>query len=420
MTIRFFNLLLALMLGVAATGCTVDVAGVQHVGGRTVMSSTVEDPTFALTAPEGSVEASIQEVILRANREQEQAIASRNPEVMRESATEPHYRDMADSNEAMLSSGITAIRLVEIEWGDISFSGIRATATTWETWTTTFRRGESDQSRDRNVYVLIQQDGLWKIQANEHPDAFVPPSGTDVDRPAPGPLDPDLPSAVSRGRSSNWSGYAAVGGTYTGVTGTWTLPEPTVTEGQMGISATWVGIGGEHTRDLIQAGTEETVLSSGRIRYSAWYEILPAPSRPVRLTVSAGDTVTVSVNQDEPGIWSISFINQTTGGRYDRTVAYDSWLSSAEWIVEAPSMTRGGLLPLSDFGTVRFTDGSAIKNGQTVSLAQAGARPITMINRRNEALATPSVLDRLGSGFTVKREDAAPTVGAPTRRRGSD
>lgn len=416
MSIRLLNLSLALAIGLSVTACSSNVGAHLPSGIRSIMSTVAaEETVFGVTAPEGSPEAAIQEVILRGNQQQEQAIATRDPSVMRDTSTDAHFREIADTNQALLDAGITGIRLVNLEWGEISVIGERAVATTWETWATTFPRGGSDQSRDRNVYVLVHQAGLWKIQTNEHPgEPFAPSPGLAVEAPSPAP-DRDLPSAVARGRSSNWSGYAAVGGLFSGVTGNWTVPEPTA-DGKTGVSATWVGIGGERSRDLIQAGTQETVSSSGRIRYSAWYEILPAASRPVPLTVRAGDSVTVSINQQEPGIWNIAFINHTAGATYDRTVHYESSRSSAEWVTEAPSMLRGGLLPLSNFGSVRFTEGSTIKDDQTLTIAEAGARPIVMINRRNEALATPSILDSSGAGFSIQREDAEPTVG---RRRAS-
>ncbi len=417
------RVLMLVLISLFALGCAVTAsAGVRDSGKATFVAQAVgiEDAVEA-TAPVGTVEATIQAVVLRGNRQQEQAIARRDSEPMRDTSTAAHFAALIDLNESLLEAGVSSIRLVNIEWGDIVVTGRTATVTAWETWTTTFQQGRVTQARDRNVYTLILEDGLWKILYNDHPSAgpavdgpAVLP-GSSVETSVPGP-NPDLPSAVTRGRSSNWSGYAALWGTYTGVSGTWIVPEPTA-DGNMGVSATWVGIGGERTRDLIQAGTLETVQPSGRIRYSAWYEILPAPARPVRLTVRPGDSVTVSVNQQEPGIWSIAFVNNTTGQTLDRTVPYASSLSSAEWIVEAPSLTTGGLLPLSNFGTVYFTDGAAVKDGQTMTIAEARALPITMTNRCNEALATPSVIDDSGVAFNVKREAASPTVtGAGCRR----
>ena len=47
-----------------------------------------------------------------------------------------------------------------------------ATATSVETWSTTYADGSTEQSRDRNVYTLTQRNGSWSIDSNAHPDAL--------------------------------------------------------------------------------------------------------------------------------------------------------------------------------------------------------------------------------------------------------
>src|SRR5207249_3264859 len=221
--------------------------------------------------------------------------------------------------------------------------------------------------------------------------------------------------------SRNWSGYAATGGTYTSVSGTWTVPEPAT--GASGAGATWVGIGGVRGRDLIQAGTQETVSASGRVQYRAWVETLPQSSRTVALAVHPGDSVTVSLVEQSPGSWQVRLQNNTTGQSYEETLTYDSTRSSAEWVHEAPSSGRS-ILPIDNFGAVTFSAGSTGKDGKTVNLAQAGAQPVTMTNAAREALAVPSQLTPDGAGFRVTRTDTPATgQGAtpgttPGRRRG--
>jgi Peptidase A4 family len=177
---------------------------------------------------------------------------------------------------------------------------------------------------------------------------------------------------------------------------------PQVAGGSPGVGATWVGIGGVNSRDLIQAGTEDDVSSSGRTSYSAWIETLPQPSQRVPLTVHPGDSVTVSLNEQSQGRWQISFKNNTTGQTYSRNVRYQSSHSSAEWVEEAPSST-GGVLPIDDFGTVSFGGASATRNGQTVNLSQSGAQPITLVGASGQALAVPSGVGGDGASFSVSR-----------------
>ena len=120
--------------------------------------------------------------------------------------------------------------------------------------------------------------------------------------------------------------------------------------------------------------------------------------------------------RDRPnGDWQVSFKDSTTGGTYDRTVQYNSSLSSAEWIEEAPSGGRGGIMPLDNFGTIQFSKATAVKDGQTVNLTQAGAQPITMINASDQPLVTPSVLGSDGASFTVTRTSNSPTAGGRGR-----
>ena len=364
-----------------------------------------------VAAQDQDVNAAIQQVIQRSNDEQVQAIAARDPALMSDTVTSDHFQELQQINQDLLDHDVKSISLLRIEWGDVSINGTRAMATTFETWRTTYGDGRTEQSRDQNDYVLVLDQGQWKIQANDHPTtASQPPA----ERPAP--TVPGIPD--NDNTSHNWSGYAATGGRYTAVTGTWTVPE-FKPDGAFGIDAAWVGIGGVRSRDLIQAGTEQTVTGSGSTQYEAWVEMLPRASRHVALTVHPGDSVTVSISEQSLNDWLIAFQNNTTGQTYQETVAYTSSHSSAEWVQEAPSAGRGGVLPLSNFGTVQFSDGSAVKDGQTVTIAGAGARPITMVSAANQALAVPSALNDDGASFSVARTDApATTTAGPSRGRG--
>jgi hypothetical protein len=371
--------------------------------------------SLAIGAQTGTPEAAIQQVVLKGNAEQEQAIASKDSTVMKATSTDSYYQDLAQTNQDMLDNGVTAIRLVKIEWDQTSVTGTSGTATTYETWWTQYSDGSTDQARDRNVYSLVQQNGTWKIQSDDHPDAgfTTVPGGSQPGNPtapggtAPSPQVPAPRPSRGRGVSSNWSGYASTGGKFTAISGTWTVPQPSASTGALGADAAWVGIGGENSRDLIQAGTEETVLASGTIRYDAWVEMLPQYSHPIPLAVHPGDSITVSIAQQPDSSWKISFKNNTTTNTYERTVQYTSSLSSAEWIEEAPSGGRGGVMPLDNFGSISFSNASAVKDGQTVNLSQAGAQPITMINGSQQPLVTPAAIGSDGSSFTLTRTSNA-------------
>ena len=185
----------------------------------------------------------------------------------------------------------------------------------------------------------------------------------------------------SIGVSYNWAGYVTASGTYTSVGATWTIPDVTSTNENFSADATWVGIGGLSTTDLIQAGTQ-AIIQNGTTTYEAWYELLPAGYIQVPLTVHAGDMMTVSLTKESNGEWNISMTDATTGQNYQTSVVYNSALSSAEWIEEMPSDQRG-MVALDNFGAVSFTNGFAIpENGSEETMSGSGAEPHDNDNHR--------------------------------------
>ena len=140
---------------------------------------------------------------------------------------------------------------------------------------------------------------------------------------------PAVASAARTIASNNWSGYVLEGGYYTAVRGTWTIPH---TPGEpLSANAEWVGIGGQGTPDLIQAGTMG-INMDGRTIYQAWFETLPKNSEPLPVRVSPGDTVSVSLREISLNLWQLAFKNITTGEDYAALIPYVSSHSSPEWI----------------------------------------------------------------------------------------
>ncbi len=366
---------------------------------------------------EQNPQAAIQQVVQRSNEEQVEAIAARDPQRMADTTTSDHFQELAQINQDLLDNGVSSIRLVRLEWGNISVNGSTATATTFETWRTTYSDGRTEQSRDHNEYTLVLDNGAWKIQTNDHPES-APAVGSTPPQQRPAPSLPGVPRVPDDNDTShNWSGYAATGGLYTAVSGTWTVPEFSP-DGSFGVDATWVGIGGVRSRDLIQAGTGQTMSGSGHTQYEAWVEMLPRASRQVALSVHPGDSVTVSITEQSPNNWLIHFTNNTTGQTYEETQQYASSHSSAEWVEEAPSAGRAGILPLANFGAIQFSNATAVKDGRTVSIAAAGGSAITMLGGNGQALAVPSDLGQDGASFTVSRTQAPASTRATGRRFG--
>ena len=372
------------------------------------VGTLVREPAATSPTAQSSAQDAVRQVIERANAAQAAAFNGGDQSAMRETATETFYSDLIQTNRDLRSAGATKIELVSTEFVAVSVDGEAASATTLETWRTTYTDGSTDEQTARNEYTLVSQNGTWRIQTDEQTSGSrqpAPQTRTDTGVPA---------AATVSSTSSNWSGYAASGGTFTSVTATWTVPHVAATTA--GADATWVGIGGLETRDLIQAGTQ-TMTSGGAVTYEAWIEMLPASSRPVPLAVTAGDSVTVTLTQTGASEWSIVIKNNTTSERYATTVQYRSSNSSAEWVQEAPSVGRG-VVPLDDFGTLTFTSASAVRDGAKMDLRALGAHAITMINASRQPIATPSQVAGDGSSFSVTRTQNPSDVGPGRRRRG--
>jgi hypothetical protein len=224
--------------------------------------------------------------------------------------------------------------------------------------------------------------------------------------------------------SANWAGYAVTppGGDITGVSSTFTVP----TAGLVlpGFSASWTGIGGYSSSDLIQAGVAEDSLPSNPLlgdQYYAWYELLPGAS--VQLTgcngdascaVNAGDSISVNIFQTADNVWSIDVAD---GGHWTWAatgIAYTSSHSSAEWILEAPQVDGVQSL-IAGVGTAHFGPVSTYTVGSGIPSTIAAGDP-TQINLTTPEvstinLATTSPLASDGQSFNVcayAEECAAP------------
>jgi hypothetical protein len=220
-------------------------------------------------------------------------------------------------------------------------------------------------------------------------------------------------SGAGANDSYNWAGYVASGGGYTSVSGSWTVPTIPSTTSFTG-DATWVGIGGVGSNDLIQTGTQAFTNTNGSaISYQAWYEMLPGFSQPITMTVNPGDSITASITEQSPNQWAINLRDNTNAQNFQTVVAYSSSMQSAEWIEEMPSLGSGQFIPLDSFGTVGFSNDSVIKNGQSMNISQAGGQELSMLNGSQQTLATPSALGYDGGSFSVTRTSAVSTSQTP-------
>jgi hypothetical protein len=243
-------------------------------------------------------------------------------------------------------------------------------------------------------------------------------------------------SAWGASVSANWAGYVALPSTsasaaFTSVSGTWRQPQATCSTGRETYSAVWVGLGGYDTgaRGLEQAGADADCSSSGLATYRAWYELLPAAPVNLTMKVRPGDEIAASATVKDRDV-TLRVRDLTTGAHFTitkRAASIDR--SSAEWIVEAPSVCAGGdscqPLPLTDFGEVLFSSATATASGHTgtildpawsstalelqqSALAEAPSATVRQAgSTRTLVLATPSTATTSSGGFSVSwREDA--------------
>jgi hypothetical protein len=215
--------------------------------------------------------------------------------------------------------------------------------------------------------------------------------------------------------STNWSGgvvYAPSGQTFKWIEGDWVVPNVSAPkQNQWYYCASWIGIDGDGSQDVCQAGVECEVYQSGnsitRIIYP-WWEWYPLPEVKITtLPINPGDMVTMLLCTPQ-GAGSTSatvyFNNQTSGASTSLTFyapsGYHLVGNSAEWIVEAPTV-GGTQSQLADYGEVFFsvceavTDKSTTVNGgsgDNINL-QAGGRVVSQGN-----LITGTVVQCLYTG----------------------
>ena len=207
--------------------------------------------------------------------------------------------------------------------------------------------------------------------------------------------------------STNWSGYAATGGVFTDVSGSWVQPALGCGKAKLGFAAFWVGLDGFTSQTVEQTGTEAVCVGK-QTTYDAFYELYPAASVVLDSStypVLAGDTLTADVAAGSGSVFTIS-LTSTRGWSFSTTgSAPTAAQSSAEWIAEAPSLcalTQCFVLPLAKFGTIGFTGASATSGGTAGSISAYANERIVMAKKNKVVKANPSALAPDGTGFSDK------------------
>jgi hypothetical protein len=234
--------------------------------------------------------------------------------------------------------------------------------------------------------------------------------------------------------STNWSGYVAHGTTFRNVTALWTQPTVTCSAGSQTYSAAWVGLGGYSlsSKALEQIGTEADCTASGRQVSSAWWELVPAPSRGIRMTVAPGDVMAgrVTVIGDQV---TLALTDRTRHKTFiKKVIDHTLDVTSADWILEAPSECSGSgfqcqPLSLANFGSETFARAQAEtvsrQSGSitsklwqtaeiTLSPGDAGRRFVGTPGAA-AGQSSPSALTNAGTSFSLTYAPITPVTSQP-------
>ena len=221
--------------------------------------------------------------------------------------------------------------------------------------------------------------------------------------------------------STNWSGFAVTGsaGSVSDAKGSWVVPTiqgncPSTNQ----YSSFWVGIDGYSSGTVEQTGTDSDC-QNGVPTYYAWYEFFPHPSFLINgISVHPGDLMSAEAHALGNGKFTVSISDATTGQSFSTSsTVHRAQQSSAEWIAEAPS-SSGGILPLANFGTVRFgLDNTGVGSTcyATIGVTTAAfgtfgsnVQKITMVTSGGATKASPSNPSSDSTSFSVTWVSSGP------------
>lgn len=219
----------------------------------------------------------------------------------------------------------------------------------------------------------------------------------------PGPaIRPDATGgALNVIKSSNWSGYAAHlprKHVFHSVSASWIQPRArcAASTGDE-FAAFWVGLDGYNSTSVEQTGTDSDCVGTTP-HYYGWFEMFPAAPVNFSNTVLPGDHMSASVTFT--GVEKYTLVLTDATRHWTRTIVRRNASlarSSAEVITEAPSSgATGAVLPLADFGTVRF---SLIRINGLVLNKETPSR-IVMYDPDGLPQDSTSVLGNAGGAFS--------------------
>ncbi|KAH8659913.1 peptidase A4 family-domain-containing protein [Xylariales sp. PMI_506] len=173
--------------------------------------------------------------------------------------------------------------------------------------------------------------------------------------------------------STNWAGAVLVGTGYKVVTGTITVPEPSVPAGSSKLkqyaASAWVGIDGDTCQTaILQTGVDFYATATG-VSFDAWYEWYPNYAYDFTgIAISVGDEIKMTVYAITAKAGLAVIENLTTGKTVQHEFVSQTaslCMTNAEWIVE-DFESGSALVAFADFGSVTFTDISPSASGAEI------------------------------------------------------
>jgi Peptidase A4 family len=204
-------------------------------------------------------------------------------------------------------------------------------------------------------------------------------------------------------QSTNWSGYADTGSSFSDVSASWTEPGASCTSRTTSLAAFWVGIDGYSSDSVEQDGTMIECYDRTAYQFT-WWEMYPTNDvQIVGETAAAGDAITASVVRSGTS-YKLTVTDAThTADSFTttQTCSASSCVdSSAEWIAEAPTGSSG-VEPLSDFGTWTASNAAVTEGSTAGTISSFTDDEITMIDSSGATKALPGALNGTGSSFSV-------------------
>jgi hypothetical protein len=214
---------------------------------------------------------------------------------------------------------------------------------------------------------------------------------------------------LSQVSSTNWSGYADTGSSFSKVSASWTEPGVTCSSRTTQLAAFWVGIDGYSSSSVEQDGTMIECYQGAAYQFT-WWEMYPTNAvQIVGQTAAAGDSITATVTRSGTS-YALAVTDSThTADSFSTTQTCSASScadTSAEWIAEAPSGSSG-VYPLANFKSWTASNASATEGSTSGTISSFTDDEITMIDSSGATKALPGALNSSGTGFSVAWERAS-------------